>query len=89
MEISKMRTALGAKIKAARAAKELSLSQVANIVGCTKTTISQLEYGREGGLPLLEKLMELYGIEWNDVIFQPKETVEARSFVHRKKVDDD
>jgi transcriptional regulator with XRE-family HTH domain len=88
MEISKMRTALGAKIKAAREAKELSLSQVANIIGCTKNTISQLEHGREGGLPLLEKLMELYGIEWNDVIFKAKETVEARSFVHRKKVDE-
>ena len=54
---------IGARLKAARTAKNLTQGQVADELGRSKALISQFEYGRTyPSLPILIKICELYGV---------------------------
>jgi transcriptional regulator with XRE-family HTH domain len=82
-----MRLQLGLQLKKAREAKGLSQENVTRLLGIGERAVSAMEGGRDGGLPLLLLLMNLYQLEFADNIFKPKPDADAESprVIERKK----
>jgi putative transcriptional regulator len=59
-------------LKAARINKGLNQREVASLLGMNVDTISRYERGLAyPDVPTINKLMELYGVKYDDIVFYP------------------
>lgn len=63
-------------LKAARVNKGLTQKQAAKLIGVTQDCISNYERGISyPNVPIIQKIEEVYGVSYSDLIFCPKITV--------------
>lgn len=61
-------------LKASRVNRGLTQREVASLLGMNVDTVSRYERGLAyPDIPTINKLMELYGVKYDDIDFYPKE----------------
>ncbi len=63
-------------LKAARINKELTQTEAAKKLGISVDTLSNYERGKSfPDVPVIQKMEDLYGVSYNNLIFCPQNTV--------------
>lgn len=63
-------------LKGARANKGLTQAQAAKEIGVTVDTLSNYERGKSfPDVPVIQRIEQVYGVPYNELIFLPKTTV--------------
>jgi transcriptional regulator with XRE-family HTH domain len=75
-----MASAFGARLRRLREAKNLTLQQVADAVGCTKAYIWELEMkdGQRPSAERIQKIAQVLGVTMEDVMGTPMQQAHRR-----------